>query len=150
ETHMGNDTELVSSTAARAPRWAWMLAGGFLFALLATAGLAAGTLPRLKQQETVREQTAADAAQPPRVVVATATRVAPDAERVLPGNCLPLTEIAVYARTTGYLKKWTVDRGDHVKAGQLLAQIETPEIDAQLEQARATLAQDRANLVRAQ
>jgi RND family efflux transporter MFP subunit len=84
------------------------------------------------------------------VVVATAVRVAPDAERVLPGNCLPLTEIAIYPRTTGYLKWWKADRGDRVNAGQLLAEIATPEIDAQLEQARATLAQDKANLVRAE
>src|SRR5207244_6267173 len=51
-------------------------------------------------------------------------------------------------RTTGYLKRWTVDMGDRVKAGQLIAEIATPEIDAQLDQARATLVQTRANLVR--
>src|SRR5207249_3608541 len=54
-----------------------------------------------------------------------------------------------YPRTTGYLKRWTVDRGDRVKAGQLLAEIATPEIDAQLEQTRATLVQDKAMVVRA-
>ena len=98
----------------------------------------------------MREQAAEDSARPPRVTVATATRIAPDAERVLPGNCLPLTEISIYPRTTGYLKRWTVDRGDRVKTGQLLAEIATPEIDAQLEQTRATLNQDKANLVRSQ
>ncbi|HJZ53809.1 MAG TPA: efflux RND transporter periplasmic adaptor subunit [Gemmataceae bacterium] len=127
-----------------------LLAGGALFALLVAGGLAAGTIPRLNQDRAVREQAAETAAQPPRVATATATRVAPDAERVLPGNCLPLTEIAIYPRTTGYLKRWTVDIGDRVKAGQLLAEIATPEIDAQLEQARATLVQGQANLVRAQ
>jgi RND family efflux transporter MFP subunit len=118
--------------------------------LLAVGGLAAGTIPRLKQDRAVRQQAATDAARPPRVAVATAARVAADAQRVLPGNCLPLTEIAVYPRTTGYLKRWTVDIGDRVTAGQLLAEIASPEIDAQLEQARAALIQSKANLVRAQ
>jgi RND family efflux transporter MFP subunit len=128
----------------------WILTGGVLFVLLAAGALATGTVPRLERERMVRERTAATAAQPPRVAVATAVRVAPDAERVLPGSALPLTEIAIYPRTTGYLKWWKADRGDRVKAGQLLAEIATPEIDAQLEQTRATLAQDRANLLRAQ
>jgi RND family efflux transporter MFP subunit len=127
-----------------------LVAGGLLFVLLAAGALAAGTIPRMNRDRAVRVQAVADALRPPRVTVATAVRVAPDAERVLPGNCLPLTEIAIYPRTTGYLKWWKVDRGDRVKAGQLLAEIATPEIDAQLEQARAQLVQDKANLVRAQ
>jgi RND family efflux transporter MFP subunit len=121
---------------------------GLVLLILLTGGLAVGTIPRLIRERAASTLAATNAAQPPRVAVATATRVAPDAERVLPGNCLPLTEIAIYPRTTGYLKRWTVDIGDHVKAGQLLAEISTPEIDAQLEQARATLVQDKANLAR--
>src|SRR5262245_48214093 len=120
-------------------RWPRVVTLGVLFALLLAGGLVAGTIPRLKREQSVRDLAVANTAQPPRVAVATATRVAPDAERVLPGNCLPLTEIAIYPRTTGYLKRWTVDIGDRVTAGQLLAEIATPEIDAQLEQARATL-----------
>ena len=91
-----------------------LLAGGVLFALLAAGGLAGGTIPRLKQDRAVRHQAATNSAQTARVAVATATRVAPDAERVLPGNWLPLTEIAIYPRTTGYLKRWTVDIGERV------------------------------------
>jgi RND family efflux transporter MFP subunit len=121
-----------------------------VLAVLAAGGLAAGTIPRLNRERAVRDQSASDAARPPRVTVATAVRVAPDAERVLPGNCLPLTETAIYPRTTGYLKWWKADIGDRVRAGQLLAEIAAPEIDAQLEQARATLVQSRANLVRSQ
>ncbi len=143
--------QLTAATAPPPARWGSrrLLAGAVLFAVLVGAGLAAGTLPRLIQDRAVREQAAVNAAQPPRVAVATATRVAPDAERVLPGNALPLHEISIYPRTTGYLKWWKVDRGDHVKKGQLLAEIATPEIDAQLEQARATLLQDKANVIRA-
>jgi RND family efflux transporter MFP subunit len=65
---------------------------------------------------------------------------APSEELVLPGNMEAYTDTPIYARTNGYLKRWYVDIGAHVKAGQLLAEIETPEIDQQLRQARAQLA----------
>src|SRR6201984_1265809 len=58
----------------------------------------------------------------------------------------PLISSPVYARTDGYLKKWYFDIGAHVKAGQLLATIQSPEIDEQLSQARSTLATAQANL----
>jgi RND family efflux transporter MFP subunit len=64
----------------------------------------------------------------------------PSEELVLPGNMEAFTDTPIYARTNGYLKRWYVDIGAHVKAGQLLAEIETPEIDQQLRQARAQLA----------
>jgi RND family efflux transporter MFP subunit len=82
--------------------------------------------------------------------VVTARTASPTAERVLPGDSHPLLEAAIYARTTGYLKSRRVDIGDHVKEGDLLAEIATPEIDAQLEQARATRLLTEANLVRDQ
>src|SRR5262249_52031293 len=84
----------------------------------------------------------------PRVTVVTARAATPTAERVLPGSSQPLLETAIYARTTGYLKDRRVDFGDRVKEGDLLAEIAAPEIDAQLEQARATLRMTRANLAR--
>jgi len=61
-------------------------------------------------------------------------------ELVLPGNMDAFTDTPVYARINGYLRRWYVDIGAHVRAGQLLAEIETPEIDQQLRQARAELA----------
>ncbi len=60
-------------------------------------------------------------------------------ELVLPGNTQPLIDSPVYARTNGYLRKWYCDIGTHVKAGELLAEIETPEVDHQLQQAKADL-----------
>lgn len=71
-------------------------------------------------------------------------------ELVLPGNTQPLIDSPIYARTNGYLKQWYCDIGTHVKAGQLLAEIETPEVDHQLQQARADLetAQSNYNLAR--
>lgn len=66
-------------------------------------------------------------------------------ELVLPGNMEAFTDTPVYARTNGYIKQWYVDIGGRARAGQLLADIETPEIDQQLLQARAQLATARAN-----
>lgn len=67
-------------------------------------------------------------------------------ELVLPGNTQPLIDAPVYARTNGYLKKWYADIGTRVHAGDLLAEIETPEVDHQLQQARADLETAQANL----
>jgi RND family efflux transporter MFP subunit len=67
-------------------------------------------------------------------------------ELVLPGNMQAFVATPIFARTNGYLKKWYFDIGSHVKTGDLLAEIETPEIDRQLDQARADLATAQANL----
>jgi len=64
----------------------------------------------------------------------------------LPGSTQAFTDTSIYARTSGYLKKWYFDIGAHVKQGQLLAEIETPEIDQQLLQAQADLKNAQANL----
>jgi RND family efflux transporter MFP subunit len=64
---------------------------------------------------------------------------------VLPSTLQPYTESPIYARTTGYLKKWYHDIGSHVQQGELLADIETPEVDQQLSQARADLGTMQAN-----
>ena len=66
-------------------------------------------------------------------------------EIVLPGNTQAFNDTPIYARTSGYLKHWYVDIGAHVKQGQLLADIDTPEVDQQLEQARADLKNSQAN-----
>jgi RND family efflux transporter MFP subunit len=66
-------------------------------------------------------------------------------EIVLPGTTQAFSDTPIYARTNGYLKRWYVDIGAHVKQGQLLAEIDTPEIDQQLEQARADLKNAQAN-----
>src|SRR5216684_792705 len=70
---------------------------------------------------------------------------APLEELVLPGNTQPFSDTPIFARTSGYLKRWFFDIGSHVKRGDLLAEIETPEIDKQLQQARAELATAQAN-----
>jgi RND family efflux transporter MFP subunit len=81
----------------------------------------------------------------PTVSVIHATEGAAAQEIVLPGTIQPFTDAPIYARTTGYLRKWYADIGAHVRAGQLLADIDTPEVDRQLDQARADLATAEAN-----
>jgi RND family efflux transporter MFP subunit len=71
-------------------------------------------------------------------------------EVVLPGNTQPFIDAPIYARTSGYLRKWYADIGARVHKGDLLAEIDSPEVDAQLLQARATLATANANLQFAQ
>jgi RND family efflux transporter MFP subunit len=67
-------------------------------------------------------------------------------EIVLPGNVQAYADTPIYARTSGYLRRWTSDIGAHVKQGALLAEIDTPEVDEQLRQARADLSTAQANL----
>jgi len=70
---------------------------------------------------------------------------APQEEIVIPGDMQPFTDAPIFARTNGYLKKWYADIGANVKSGQLLAEIDSPEVDQQLSQARADLATAQAN-----
>jgi RND family efflux transporter MFP subunit len=81
----------------------------------------------------------------PTVLVVRPERGAPQQEIVLPGTIQAFTDSPIYARTNGYLRKWYVDIGAHVRAGQPLADIDTPEVDRQLDQARADLATTQAN-----
>jgi RND family efflux transporter MFP subunit len=71
-------------------------------------------------------------------------------EIILPGNVQPFITSPIYARTNGYLRKWYADIGAHVKKGQLLAVIETPEVDQQLEQSLSNLNTAKANLALAE
>jgi RND family efflux transporter MFP subunit len=82
----------------------------------------------------------------PTVAVVFPKEGAPSQEIVLPGNMQAFSDAPIYARTSGYLKRWYFDIGAHVQKGQLLAEIETPEVDRQLEQARADLETAQANL----
>ncbi|MBP3954680.1 efflux RND transporter periplasmic adaptor subunit [Gemmata sp. G18] len=114
-----------------------------LLAVLALAALSAlgvaGVRARNKQLTDRTEVAEAARSDRPRVLTAIAERAPSRVEQVLPGTASPLRETAVYARTSGYLRRWLVDIGDQVKEGQLLAEIETPEVDAQLLQARASV-----------
>ena len=103
-----------------------------------------GIRSRVAAQATLRAVTQQMAV--PSVSVVHPKQTAPAQEVILPGNIQPFISSPIYARTDGYLRKWYFDIGAHVKAGQLLALIETPEVDQQLAQAQATLDTARANL----
>ena len=111
--------------------------------LIVAAVVMAGVLPRVKARAALRTATYENAI--PTVNVIHPKMGAPQTEIVLPGNIQAFNDSPIYARTDGYLKKWYVDIGAHVKAGQLLADIETPEVDQQLDQARADLNTAQAN-----
>ncbi len=89
---------------------------------------------------------ATQAAAVPTVAVTYPTASAPSDELVLPGTARAFTDAPIYARANGYLKKWYVDIGTRVTQGQILAEIETPELDQQLRQARADLENARATM----
>ncbi len=111
---------------------------------IAAVVVASGIIPRLRARQTLRSQTNAWAE--PNITVLHPQRGAPSEEVVLPGNIQAFIDAPIYARTNGYLKKWYFDIGAHVKEGQLLAEIESPEVDQQLQQAREDLATAEANL----
>jgi RND family efflux transporter MFP subunit len=103
----------------------------------------AGVVPRMRAKAALRKET--DKSAVPTVDVIQPKQGAPHQEIVLPGNIQAFTDAPIYARTNGYLKKWYVDIGARVKAGQLLAEIDTPEVDQQLQSARADLNTAQAN-----
>jgi|SRR5579862_4813256 len=103
-----------------------------------------GIVPRKRAEANLATETRQMAI--PTVTVVRAKRSAPTQEVVLPANVQAYIDSPIYARTNGYLKHWYSDIGAHVKEGQLLADIETPEVDQQLRQARADLATAEANL----
>jgi RND family efflux transporter MFP subunit len=119
-------------------------AAAIVVSLAVTGALTSGILPRVTARTTLRKETAQMAV--PTVAVIRPERTAQAEEIVLPANVQAFISAPIYARTSGYLKKWYADIGAHVKQGQLLAEIETPEVDQQLQQARADLGTAQANL----
>jgi RND family efflux transporter MFP subunit len=122
----------------------WLLAGTGV--AVAAAVLAIGMAPRLWRSGRL-EAEAAETLNAPRPVNTVAVRLASARSSLtLPGFTRAMQEVTLSARTNGYLKRFLADLGDRVEAGQLLAEIETPEVDQELAQARATLEQAKATL----
>ena len=124
----------------------WLTA--LIIAVTVAGILIFGIRSRVKAEINLRTATAQTAVPSVSVVQPKPTSAAQ--EIILPGNIQPFISSPIYARTDGYLKKWYFDIGAHVKAGQLLAVIQTPEVDQQLSQARSNLATAQANLELAQ
>jgi RND family efflux transporter MFP subunit len=128
--------------AGRRSRKPWVTLVLVLAAVAALLG--SGIRSRVKAAATLRTETVQAAL--PAVSVVSPKRTTTADEVILPGNVQPYISSPIYARTNGYLKKWYFDIGAHVKQGELLAVIETPEVDQQLEQARSNLLTAQANL----
>jgi RND family efflux transporter MFP subunit len=115
-----------------------------LILLVVALSLAAwGELSRVRARSSLGKESAAAAI--PAVITVTPNRTSLGEELVLPGTVQAYIEAPIYARTSGYLKDWRTDIGTQVTKGQLLGEIETPEVDQQLSQAQADLATARAN-----
>ena len=123
------------------------LARRLFWAVLALAIVAAvvisGLYSRAKSEAALRQDTAILAVTS--VSVVHPERAAPQQEIVIPAEVQPFIDAPIYARTNGYLQKWYFDIGAHVRKGQLLAEIDTPEVDQELQQARADLTTSQAN-----
>jgi RND family efflux transporter MFP subunit len=123
-------------------RRSWLVLA--IAAIVVAALLGSGIWSRVKASTTLHAETAQAALTA--VSVVSPKQIAPADEIILPGNVQPFITSPIYSRTNGYLKKWYFDIGAHVKKGQLLAVIETPEVDQQLQQARSNLLTAQANL----
>jgi RND family efflux transporter MFP subunit len=119
-----------------------IVVGGLALAI--AAGLAAGIVPRLRARGKLAVAVHETAL--PTVSVTNATRLGRDLKLTLPGDVYAFEETEIYSRADGYLLKWHTDIGAKVEAGQALAEIDTPELDEELNQSRAALAQAQANL----
>jgi len=130
------------------PRTTWRVAAFLAAGALGAAGLvAAGVAPRTGRAAELATDQHAVAAARRLVHVEKPTADGASYALRLPASTAPLQVTVLYARTSGYVKKFHADIGDRVKAGAVLAEIESPETDAQLREARANLEQNRANLV---
>jgi RND family efflux transporter MFP subunit len=110
--------------------------------VLAVLVVVGGIVPRVRARTELKDQT--DALAAPTVIANPPQAGQVGQEVILPGNVYAYSDASLFARTDGYLSKWYFDIGAHVREGQLLAVISTPEVDKQLLQARADLATAKA------
>src|SRR5882672_8817357 len=117
-----------------------------VFVVLLIVAFLAGYLPLQRREAILRAEADAQQKQLPRVAVIRLARGPVETEMTLPGTMQALTEAPILARTDGYLKRRFVDIGDHVHAGQVVAEIDAPELDQQIHQAEAAVEQAQASL----
>ncbi|WP_445627153.1 efflux RND transporter periplasmic adaptor subunit [Nostoc sp. DSM 114167] len=119
----------------------WAVIGAVFFSSL----LAIGILPRLSQKSEL-QAAVKEASTVPSVNVITPRRATGATKLELPGSVVAQNQTTIYARSTGYLRRWYADIGDRVRAGQLLAEIDSPDTDQQVLQAKAEVVQAQANV----
>jgi membrane fusion protein, multidrug efflux system len=141
------DTPVPTSLPAHARRRvSWLAATA-----LATLGglFLVGYVPRREKQVALARDSAAAATEAPKVVTVTPTPTRSERPLLLPGSVEPLETAQVHSRASGFVAEWLADMGDRVEAGQLLARLDTPELDRETEQARATLSRADAGVLQA-
>jgi RND family efflux transporter MFP subunit len=145
ETHpSGQHTPepLITEGEPRLGRGTWI--GALVVALIVAAVVVFGVMARRGTEHALEKETTASAIPSVNVIYPTASSLS--SEIALPGNTQAFIDAPIYSRTSGYLKDWFFDIGAHVKKGQLMATIETPEVDQQLQVAQADLKSAQANL----
>jgi RND family efflux transporter MFP subunit len=139
------------SHPAQVPATAWQPSGFTIWSIvlglviLIVAAFFVGWIPLHKRQALIYAEAREQGEAVPLVEVIKVSRSTPKSDLQLPGSIQALTEAPILARANGYIKRRLVDIGDRVKEGQPVAEIEEPEMDAQLAQARADLATAQAN-----
>jgi RND family efflux transporter MFP subunit len=118
--------------------------GAAVVAVIIAAVVIFGIMARRGSEQSLVKETAASSIPSVNVVYPAPSTLS--SEVALPGNTQAFTDTPIYSRTNGYLKSWYFDIGAHVRKGQLMAQIETPEVDQQLQVAQADLKSAQANL----
>ena len=126
--------------------WALLL----LLTVAIVGAFFAGYIPLKKRNALIVSEAREQQQALPRVEVIQVGRSSSKSELLLPGNIQAVTEAPILARADGYIKRRLVDIGDRVKAGQTVAEIEAPELDQQVSQARAAVEQGQATLSRTQ
>ncbi|PCC68280.1 RND family efflux transporter, MFP subunit [Nannocystis exedens] len=130
-------------TTMQSGRSGWPMVA--MIAAVLAGAVVIGVGPRLEQRD-ARARTLAQATGPTRVRVA-AVRAGDEAhELTLPASSTPIRQSTLYSKSTGFVRRYLVELGDAVKAGQVLAEIEAPETDEEIRLARARLAEARANV----
>ncbi|MDC0666641.1 efflux RND transporter periplasmic adaptor subunit [Nannocystis radixulma] len=124
-------------------RTAWPVMATIVAALAGAVVIGVG--PRLEQRD-ARAKTLAEATGPRRVRVAAVRAGDEKHELTLPASSTPIRQATLYSKSTGFVRRYLVDLGDQVKAGQVLAEIEAPETDEEIRLAKARLAEARANV----
>lgn len=141
ETHRPHDLPQFSSGK--------LILMGIIVLTIFVAAFFARFIPQRLHERNLAEQADEAANAPPVVNITLPQPLAVEEDLKLPADISPMQQTAIYARVDGYLKHWLVDINDHVEKGQLLAEIDAPDTDAQLAQAQAALQQAQANVVRA-
>jgi RND family efflux transporter MFP subunit len=131
------------------PRAGWVIFAAVIAMLALAALLITGLIPMTHQNEELAADAKDAANQPVMVTVVRPHRAPASIHVALPGTLRPWKEVSIFARTTGYLKKYYVDISNEVKVDNLLAEIDTPELNEELAEAKAAVDLAKASVIRA-